>query len=173
MLRLRRKAVDVGVVVSRRWLQSSCAMRSSFAMAFDIDGVLVRGPEVLPGARESLRALEDARVPFVFVTNGGGCTEEAKAKDLTEKLSVGVRRSMVILSHSPMRTLAPKYSGKRVMVLGSSAKQIAEEDLGLSETVTPEEFAAEWPGIFHFTGDGYYVKRNFPQRCGWSTFSPP
>ena len=40
--------------------------------AFDIDGVLVRGPEVLPGARESLRALEDARVPFVFVTNGGG-----------------------------------------------------------------------------------------------------
>lgn len=32
----------------------------------------MRGPEVLPGARESLRALEDARVPFVFVTNGGG-----------------------------------------------------------------------------------------------------
>ena len=32
--------------------------------------------------------------------------------------------------------------------------------------VTPEEFAAEWPGIFHFTGDGYYVKRNFPERYG-------
>lgn len=40
--------------------------------AFDIDGVLVRGQGVLPGARESLKALEDARVPFVFVTNGGG-----------------------------------------------------------------------------------------------------
>lgn len=46
---------------NRRWEQ-----------AFDIDGVLVRGQEVLPGARESLKALEDARVPFVFVTNGGG-----------------------------------------------------------------------------------------------------
>lgn len=32
MLRLRKKAVDVGVVASRRWLQSSCAMRSSFGM---------------------------------------------------------------------------------------------------------------------------------------------
>ncbi|CAM9748934.1 unnamed protein product, partial [Ectocarpus sp. 8 AP-2014] len=40
--------------------------------AFDIDGVLVRGQGVLPGARESLKALEDARVPYVFVTNGGG-----------------------------------------------------------------------------------------------------
>ena len=34
--------------------------------------MLVRGQEVLPGARESLKALEDARIPFVFVTNGGG-----------------------------------------------------------------------------------------------------
>lgn len=31
--------------------------------------------------------------------------------------------------------------------------------------MTPEEFAAEWPGIFHFTGDRYYVKRNFQKRC--------
>eukprot|EP00904_Undaria_pinnatifida_P009049 jgi/Undpi1/5274/HiC_scaffold_2.g00555.m1 len=164
MLRLQRKTVGVAVVASRRWLHSSCAMRSSFAMAFDIDGVLVRGRDVLPGARDSLRALEDAGVPFVFVTNGGGCTEESKAKELTKKLGVDVQRSMVVLSHSPMRTLAPAYAGKRVMVLGSSAKEIAEEDLGLSETVTPEEFAAEWPGIFHFTGDRYYVKRNLPER---------
>lgn len=42
---------------------------------------------------------------------------------------------MVVLSHSPMRCLAEEYSGKRVMVLGSSAKQIAEEDLGLRDTV--------------------------------------
>ncbi|CAM9191195.1 unnamed protein product, partial [Hapterophycus canaliculatus] len=134
--------------------------------AFDIDGVLVRGPGVLPGARESLKALEDAGVPFVFVTNGGGCTEEEKARELTKKLGVQVDRSMVVLSHSPMRALAPEYSGKRVMVLGSSAKQIAEEDLGLRDTVTPEEFAGEWPGIFHFTGERYYVKRDFTRRLG-------
>lgn len=31
--------------------------------------------------------------------------------------------------------------------------------------VTPEEFAGEWPDIFHFTGDRYYVNRDFPNRC--------
>lgn len=64
-----------------------------------------------------------------------GCTEESKARELTQKLGVQVHRSMVVLSHSPMRALAPEYSEKRVMVLGSSAKQIAEEDLGLRDTV--------------------------------------
>lgn len=65
-----------------------------------------------------------------------GCTEEDKALELTRKLGVQVHRSMVVLSHSPMRCLAAEYSGKRVMVLGSSAKQIAEEDLGLRDTVS-------------------------------------
>lgn len=32
----------------------------------------MRGQGVLPGARESLKLLEDRGVPFVFVTNGGG-----------------------------------------------------------------------------------------------------
>lgn len=65
-----------------------------------------------------------------------GCTEEAKAAELTEKLGVEVKRSMVVLSHSPMRVLAVEFSRKRVMVLGSSAKEIAREDLGLLETVS-------------------------------------
>lgn len=65
-----------------------------------------------------------------------GCVEEDKALELTRKLGVRVHRSMVVLSHSPMRCLAEQYSEKRVMVLGSSAKQIAEEDLGLRDTVS-------------------------------------
>lgn len=31
--------------------------------------------------------------------------------------------------------------------------------------VAPEEFAAEWPKLFHFTGEKYYMKRSFPDRC--------
>lgn len=69
-------------------------------------------------------------------TRCSGCTEEDKAVELTRKLGVQVHRSMVVLSHSPMRCLAAEYSEKRVMVLGSSAKQIAEEDLGVRDTVS-------------------------------------
>lgn len=64
------------------------AMICCSGQAFDIDGVLVRGEGVLPGARDSLRALEDACVPFVFVTNGGGefgtggCTRHYSATEV-------------------------------------------------------------------------------------------
>ena len=57
------------------------SLLSFLIKAFDIDGVLVRGRDVLPGARDSLRALEDAGVPFVFVTNGGGEPEDRKHVD--------------------------------------------------------------------------------------------
>lgn len=143
---------------------SSAKSKSQYGMAFDIDGVLVRGPKVLPRARESLKKLVDANVPFVFVTNGGGCTEHEKAQELTKLLGVEVVRSMVVLCHSPMRTLVPELSSKRVLVLGSKARIIAKEDLGLRDMVTPEEFAVEWPNLFPFTGEKYYVKRRFPER---------
>ena len=42
---------------------------------FDIDGVLVRGKEVLPAAIQAFRKLVDKngqfRVPVIFVTNAG------------------------------------------------------------------------------------------------------
>ncbi|CAN0005962.1 unnamed protein product, partial [Choristocarpus tenellus] len=103
--------------------------------AFDIDGVLVRGSNLIPGAKESLAALAKASVPFIFITNGGGCTEREKADELTSKLGIPVTREMVVLSHSPMRELTPRFAEKRVMVLGSGCKRIASEDLGLLNTV--------------------------------------
>lgn len=44
---------------------------SSCAVAFDVDGVLVRGPIALPGARNALQKLKDNNIPFLLVTNGG------------------------------------------------------------------------------------------------------
>ncbi|CAM9513222.1 unnamed protein product, partial [Phaeothamnion confervicola] len=135
---------------------------SSYAFAFDIDGVLLRGKGVLPGARDALRRLRDRDVPFVFVTNGGGCTEAAKAEELSNMFDLEVSRDIVLLSHSPMRELAPMYRDRRVLVLGNAAKEIAAEDVGLHNTVTAHEVASENPGIFHFVGDKWYVPRDLP-----------
>ncbi|CAM9883772.1 unnamed protein product [Chrysoparadoxa australica] len=134
---------------------------ASLAMAFDIDGVLLRGKDILPGAKQALQGLEAKRIPYVFVTNGGGCTESAKASELSEKLGVQVTKDMVCLSHSPMRCLAKEFGHKRILVLGSNATKIAQEDLGLSNTATVTDLANEWPDIFHFTGSSYYVERHF------------
>ena len=61
---------------------------------FDIDGVIVRGKEVLPAAVESFKKLVDSngkfRVPVIFVTNAGNNLRCQKAQKLTDLLGVKV-----------------------------------------------------------------------------------
>jgi ribonucleotide monophosphatase NagD (HAD superfamily) len=61
---------------------------------FDIDGVIVRGKEVLPAAVESFKKLVDSngkfRVPVIFVTNAGNNLRCQTAQKLTDLLGVKV-----------------------------------------------------------------------------------
>lgn len=84
------------------------------------------------------------KVPFVLLTNGGGVTEEEKAKQISEIVGVKacaltffffflnnancVRNKQidpkaVVLSHSPMQNLADKYRDKRVLIVGGSGRK--------------------------------------------------
>lgn len=66
----------------------------SFGLLFDIDGVIVRGKNVIPTVPEAFRRLIDSegkfRVPTVFVTNAGNALRHAKAHQLTEWLGIKV-----------------------------------------------------------------------------------
>lgn len=44
--------------------------RKRVGVCFDIDGVLLRGSHVLPGAFEALDKLDRYNVPYIFLTNG-------------------------------------------------------------------------------------------------------
>jgi len=61
-----------------------------------------------------------AQIPYIFMTNGGGCLEEQKAHEISNVffpgLSVPVRPSQVQLSHTPMKALVPEYRDKQVLV---------------------------------------------------------
>ena len=48
---------------------------------FDIDGVLVRGPHVLPGATEAISDIIRAGIPHIFVTNSGSLDPAEGHKD--------------------------------------------------------------------------------------------
>ena len=65
-----------------------------FGFMFDIDGVLVRGKEVIPAAIESFKKLVDQngkfRIPVIFVTNAGNNLRCQKADKLTNLLGVKV-----------------------------------------------------------------------------------
>ncbi|KAM9915374.1 hypothetical protein OXX80_014094, partial [Metschnikowia pulcherrima] len=53
---------------------------ASYAFCFDIDGVILRGPDTIPQAVEAIRMLNgdnkyNIKVPSIYVTNGGGKPE--------------------------------------------------------------------------------------------------
>ncbi|RMX67321.1 hypothetical protein DD238_003215 [Peronospora effusa] len=118
MLRsISRRSSRAFSIVAARSTASLCA--PSFGIAFDIDGVFIRGDHALPKAKQVLQSLEKNKVPYIFLTNGGGCMEEDKAKNLSRILDWPIHSDHMILSHTPMRELAKIYAHKRVLVMGS------------------------------------------------------
>ncbi|KKZ62753.1 hypothetical protein EMCG_02863 [[Emmonsia] crescens] len=115
---------------------------SKYAFAFDIDGVLIRGGRAIPDAIEAMRVLNGEnefkeKVPYIFVTNGGGKTEEERCIDLSRQLELEVSPGQFICGHTPMREMAEKYN--TVLVVGGEGEKcrIVAEGYGFKDVVTP------------------------------------
>lgn len=101
-------------------IPSTLVKAPSFAFAFDIDGVLVRGKAPIPRARAALRKLREQSVPFILLTNGGGLTEAAHAEGVGQRLGLKIEEEQFVQSHTPFKMHVDKYKGKWVLVLGGS-----------------------------------------------------
>ncbi|KAL2004311.1 hypothetical protein VTN02DRAFT_3105 [Thermoascus thermophilus] len=113
-----------------------------YAFAFDIDGVLIRGGQPIPAAVEAMKVLNGEnqfgiKVPYIFVTNGGGKTEEERCLDLSRQLELEVSPGQFICGHTPMREMAQKYG--TVLVVGGEGEKcrIVAENYGFKDVVTP------------------------------------
>ncbi|XP_060174479.1 mitochondrial hydrolase YKR070W isoform X2 [Lycium barbarum] len=93
---------------SYRQLHSS-SNPASFGIAFDIDGVLLRGSNPIGASPRALKRLYDhagiLKVPYVFLTNGGGVPESKRAKELGGLLDVNILPLQVIQGHTPFKQL--------------------------------------------------------------------
>jgi HAD superfamily hydrolase (TIGR01456 family) len=125
-------------------------MRRALGFVFDIDGVLLRGKVALPTATASLQRLARARVPYIFLTNGGGETEAAKAASLSRLLGVPVHAEQLVLSHTPMRPLCRTLAEKRVLLLGCRDVRGVAASYGLQRVVTPEDLLAADEHVYPF-----------------------
>ncbi|EPE05217.1 phosphatidyl synthase [Ophiostoma piceae UAMH 11346] len=115
----------------------------NFAFAFDIDGVLVRGGNPIPEAIEAMKMLNGEneygiRVPYIFLTNGGGKTEAERCGDLSKQLELEVSPGQFICGHTPMRELVDKYRGA-VLVIGGEGEKCRHvaEGYGFKDVITP------------------------------------
>ena len=75
--------------------------------------------------------------PYIFVTNGGGKTEQERCMDLSQQLEMEVSPGQFICGHTPMREMAEKY--KTVLVVGGEGDKCrtVAEGYGFKDVVTP------------------------------------
>ncbi|KAJ5808428.1 phosphatase [Penicillium riverlandense] len=113
-----------------------------FALAFDIDGVLIRGGQPIPAAVDAMKYINGENpygitVPYIFLTNGGGKTEQERCLDLSRQLELEVSPGQFICGHTPMREMAQRYG--TVLVVGGEGEKcrIVAEGYGFKNVVTP------------------------------------
>ncbi len=125
---------------------------ASYAFAFDIDGVIVRGPETIPEAIQAVNLLNGdnrykIKIPFIFVTNGGGRSELKRCQDLSKRLNTDIKRDQIIQGHTPMKDLVDTH--KTVLVIGgvgNDCRKVAQE-YGFEDVVTPLDIMRWKPSV--------------------------
>ncbi|KAF3058111.1 putative CDP-alcohol phosphatidyltransferase class-I family protein C22A12.08c [Daldinia childiae] len=122
------------------------------AFVFDIDGVFIRGEKLIPGARETIRLLQRRKDPFIFLTNGGGHTEQSRVEKLGQRLGLTLDVEQFVQSHTPYYDLVPEYGDKTVLVLGAQGDQIRDlaHKYGFKKVLTSSDIMAERPLIHPF-----------------------
>jgi HAD superfamily hydrolase (TIGR01456 family) len=110
------------------------------AVALDIDGVILRGGSLISGAKDAVQLLAREKIPFIFVSNGGGIREELKADQLSAKLNVHIRKEQIILCHTPFSSLALKYGHQNVLVLGQETCLDVARSYGYKYLFRPDDF---------------------------------
>ncbi len=101
--------------------QDTTALADVRAVALDMDGVLWRGSELLPGVHAFFDFLQGSRVPFVLVTNNSTRTVDMYVEKLA-RLGLDVSGEQIITSAvATAAYLRANYStGTRVHVVGES-----------------------------------------------------
>lgn len=99
-------------------MKTDISEAGKFGFLIDMDGVLYRGAELLPGAPEFVRELRDRDIPFRFLTNNSQRTR----RDVTAKLArmgIDVEEEHVFTSAmATARFLADQKPGGTAFVIG-------------------------------------------------------
>ncbi|XP_059455907.1 uncharacterized protein YKR070W-like [Corylus avellana] len=125
--------------------------RSSFGIAFDIDGVVLRGRVPIGGSAQALRRLYgdsgSLKVPFLFLTNGGGIPESRRATELSELLGVHILPSQVVQGHSPFKTLSKRYENELIIAAGKGEPALVMSEYGFEKVLSLDEYASYFKNI--------------------------
>jgi glycerol 3-phosphatase-2 len=97
---------------------------------FDLDGVVYRGPDAVPGAVEGIEALHGSGTRVIFVTNNASRSAQQVADHLTELGFPATTDDLITSAQVAASVLAERLpAGSRILVAGS--RSLAELMSGL------------------------------------------
>ncbi|KAK6246962.1 hypothetical protein QUC31_018527 [Theobroma cacao] len=141
--RSRKQLSRLFSTISQLSLQQSTP--PSFGIAFDIDGVVLRGNTPIGGAPRALRRLYDdsgvLKIPFIFLTNGGGVRESKRAVELSELLGVEISPSQVVQGHSPFKQLVNRFENELIVAVGKGEPAAVMSEYGFKNVIPIDEYA--------------------------------
>ena len=75
--------------------------------------------------------------PYIFLTNGGGKSEEERCVQLSKQMELEISPGQFICGHTPTKEMAEKY--KTVLVVGGEGEKCRQvaESYGFKDVVTP------------------------------------
>ncbi|KAL5800156.1 hypothetical protein ACOSQ4_033040 [Xanthoceras sorbifolium] len=132
-------------------LQPKLEKRCSFGIAFDIDGVVLRGRLPIGGSSRALTRLYNdsgcLKVPFLFLTNGGGIPESRRALELSELLGINIFPSQVVQGHSPFKNLLKRFEHELVIATGKGEPALVMSEYGFKKVLSLDEYASYFENI--------------------------
>ncbi|URE47951.1 Cupin [Musa troglodytarum] len=120
-------------------LQRPDSERPSFGIAFDIDGVILRGRTPIGGSPQALRRLYDA--------DGGGVPETKRALELSELLKVQISALQVVQGHSPFRLLVSRFENELIVAIGKGEPAAVMLEYGFKKVLSIDDYAAYFNDI--------------------------
>jgi HAD superfamily hydrolase (TIGR01450 family) len=116
------------------------------AWVIDLDGVVWRGAQTVPGAPEAVARLREAGCQIAFVTNSAVRTPDQVADKLA---SHGIPDAASLVVTSAMAAASLVAPGERVVVVGSDGVRAAVESVGAEVVPTGPPADAVIVGLTH------------------------
>lgn len=112
---------------------------------------MLRGSIPIGGSPTALKRLYDhsgtLKVPYVFLTNGGGVPESKRAKELGILLDVNILPSQVIQGHTPFKQLMKRFENELVVAVGKGEPAEVMSEYGFKNVLSIDEYASYFDNI--------------------------
>lgn len=107
-------------------------LRAMRGFIFDMDGVIYRGQEVVPGAAEFVANLRRAAIPFIYLTNNSSTPPDKVAARLVAMGIPTTAEEILTSADVTAAEVSQAVTGRRALVVGEEGIRLALTRAGFS-----------------------------------------